>query len=128
MEAMICEDKTVQYWFTDLFICFRRPVCALGHTMPLIHLLILTLYIVCLFTSYASPLILFFYTFFLTYIFLWDGPRPEVVKGDQTWAFLVVLFCFIVFLCFWCVCVYLCSVSLGLMYILWFMVISSGFW
>ena len=97
----------------------------LGSTAPLIPLLILALYI-----SFACNIVCFlsFFSSLFPYLcFLWEYThsvsRPEVARGDQTWAFLVVLAYFklqyFVLLMHDC----LCSVSLGLVYI--FVVISN---
>jgi len=98
----------------------------LGSTAPLIPLLILALYI-----SFACNIVCFlsFFSSLFPYLcFLWEYThsvsRPEVARGDQTWAFLVVLAYFklqyFVLLMHDC----LCSVSLGLVYILWLFLIS----
>jgi len=72
-----------------------------GSTATLIHLLISApyIYIVYLFTTYASPFLLFS-SLFLIYLSLWGQThsvsRPEVVRGNQTWAILVVLVYFMI--------------------------------
>ena len=71
-----------------------------------------------------------FFTLFLTYLFLWEKPasvsRLEVVRGDQTWVILVVLVSFMYSIFVFLMHDYLCSVSIGILYI--FVVISFGFW
>jgi len=81
---------------SNLFLSFSPCDGSREFCTPLIHVLISALcYIVCLFTSYASPLILFS-AFFLTYLLpylsfpLRINPlcfQAGVVRGNQTWAF-----------------------------------------
>ena len=52
-------------------ITSSRPALALGSTAPLIHLLISTLYILCACVR-RLPTYPFFFTFFLTNLFLWE--------------------------------------------------------
>ena len=87
-------------------------------------------YIICLFTLYALPLI-FFLRFFLLIFSCENRPalvsRPEVVRGDQTWDFFS---CF-QFILYYGIFVflmhdYLCSVSLGVLCV--FVVISCFFY
>jgi len=54
-----------------------------------------TIYIVCSFISYASPLIFFLRISTLTYLFLWEQigsiSRPDAIKGDYRWLNFFVL-------------------------------------
>jgi len=63
---------------------FAPPLRAPDSTVPWIHLLIsvLYVYIVCLFASYDSPLILFFFTFSLL-IFSFEN-RPARFPGQRS--------------------------------------------
>jgi len=85
---------------TDYQNCSRLycPVQALGSTVPSIHLLISALYISFACLHRMVPHLSFFFTFFLAHLFLWEWTHcvfwPEVVRGDQTWAF-----CFSLFFC-----------------------------
>jgi len=67
---------------TLLLFVMCCPVRAPGRNALLIRSLILAVYIVCLFISYASPLILFFFTFF--YLSNIDSfeTRPALFSGQ----------------------------------------------
>jgi len=51
---------------------------------------------------------------------------PEVIRGDQSWAFFSCFSCYSIFVSL--MHDYLCSVGLGPRFIVYFVVISAGFW
>jgi len=110
------------------------PMRATGSNAPLLHLLS-ALYI--LFACWHRLLfhLSFLFTFFPylftpLLIFSWESTRsvsrPEAIRGDQTWALLLVLVYFTSWNFVFLMHDYFCSISLGLLYI--FVVISPGFW
>jgi len=110
-------DFPLHPWFTYTGVPVRAPRC----NSPLIRFFDFSATcIICLFLSYASPLILFFFTFsllisFLTYLFLWE--QTCSFPGWMSWkatepGFSLCLFCVVVHF-FWLVNACFCSV-LGL--------------